>query len=201
MLERITKLKSKLLERCGRSRIDAVYPNSDGTKTIMPGQEKVAGASTTRRCVVRRTPHLGRARSLCLTAGTASYICPVIYTTVRGMRGGCRHCGQAKRGAALLPDSARLERTDPFRPTETGRVNAFGAGNSGAAWGKPDDSAAGAQVVVQPGTGVQPAREGNVCFADEAGEEFSPAAFVQRRNEGSRVAAAVQSPGVRAHSS
>src|SRR6266581_5735265 len=87
MLERITKLKSKLLERCGRSGIDAVYPHSDGTKTIMSGQEKVAGASTTRRCVVRRRLHLGRARSLCLTAGMASYICPVIYTTVRGMCG------------------------------------------------------------------------------------------------------------------
>src|SRR6266699_2535123 len=191
MLERITELKSKLLERCGRSGIDAVYPHSDGTKTILPGQEKVVGASATRRCVVRRTPHLGRARSLCLTAGTASYICPVIYTTVRGMRGGCSHCGQAKRGAALLPDSARLERTDPFRPTEAGRVNALGAGNSGATWGKPDDSAAGAQVLVQPGTGVQPAREGHFCFADEVGKEFPATAVLQRGNEGSRVAAAV----------
>src|SRR4029077_15882287 len=91
---------------------------------------------------------------------------------------GRRRSGQTKRGAAVLPDSAGPERTNPFRRTETGGVDAFGARNSGAAGSQPDDGAAGAQILVQPGTGVQPARQGHFCFADEAGKEFPATSFV-----------------------
>src|SRR5690242_159247 len=107
-----------------------------------------------------------------------------LYNLTGDTSGSCRS-RQAKRGAAVLPDSAGSERADPVRRTETGGINAFGAGNRGATGCKPDDRAASAEILVQPRTGVQPAREGHVCFADEAGKEFSATAFVQRRNEGS----------------
>src|SRR5258706_10673305 len=109
--------------------------------------------------------------------GSELYMSSRLYNLWRGASGR-RRSRQTKRGAAVLPDSAGPERTNPFRRTETGRVNAFGARNSGAAGREPDDGAAGAQIPVQPGTGVQPAREGHVRFADEAGEEFPAAAFV-----------------------
>src|SRR5438552_6116470 len=96
-----------------------------------------------------------------------------------GDASGSRRSRQAKRGAAVLPDSAGPERADPVRRTETGRANAFGAGDSGAAGRKPDDGAAGAEIPVQPRTGVQPARQGHFCLADEAGKEFPATAFFQ----------------------
>src|SRR5205807_8777877 len=96
-----------------------------------------------------------------------------------GDASGSSRSRQTKRGAAVLPDSAGSERADPVRRTETGRANAFGAGDSGAAGRQPNDGAAGAEVLVQPGTGVQPARQRHLCFTDEAGKEFPATAFVQ----------------------
>src|SRR5229473_6040139 len=115
--------------------------------------------------------------------GSELYMSSRLYNCVGDARG-CSSPRQTKRGAAVLPDSAGPERTNPFRRTETGGVNAFGARDSGAAGSQPDDRAAGAQVLVQPGASVQPAREGNVRFADEAGKEFPATALVQRGNEG-----------------
>ena len=96
-----------------------------------------------------------------------------------GDASGSRRSRQAKRGAAVLLDSAGPERADPVRRTETGRANAFRAGNRGTAGREPDDGAASAEVLVQPRAGVQPARQRHLCFTDEAGKEFPATAFVQ----------------------
>src|SRR5256885_12848336 len=128
-------------------------------------------------------------------------ICPGVHTTVLGGALGPSGPRPAKRGSPLLPDSATTERTDPVRRTETGRAGVFRTGNFRAAGGQPDDRTASSQVFVQPGTGVQPARQGHIRFTNEAREKFPATSFVQRRDEGSRFAAAIQGFGVQAHTS
>src|SRR5437879_2566245 len=71
-------------------------------------------------------------RYLLDSRGSELYMSSRLYNRARGASGR-RRSRQTKRSAAVLPDSARAERTDPFRRTETGRVNAIGARNSGAA--------------------------------------------------------------------
>src|SRR2546430_16749355 len=71
-----------------------------------------------------------------------------------GDASGSRRSRQAKRGAAVLPDSAGPERADPVRRTEARRANAFRAGNRGTAWSEPDDGAASAEGLGQPRAGV-----------------------------------------------
>src|SRR5438552_9904240 len=112
------------------------------------------------------------------SGGGGLYMSSRLYNRT-GVASGSRRSRQAKRGAAVLPDSAGLERADPVRRTEAGRINAFGAGDSGAAGREPDDGAASAEVLVQPRAGVQPARQRYLCFTDEAGKEFPATAFVQ----------------------
>src|SRR6266446_3350094 len=91
------------------------------------------------------------------SGGGELYMSSRLYNWMGDARGS-RRSGQAKRGAAVLPDSAESERADPDRRTETGRIDAFGAGNRGATGRQPDDGAAGAEIPVQPRAGVQPAR-------------------------------------------
>src|SRR5437660_12493057 len=95
--------------------------------------------------------------------GDVLYISSRLYNRT-GDASGSRRSRQAKRGAAVLPDSAGPERTDPVRRAETGGINALGAGNSGAAGREPDDGAASAEVLVQPRAGVHPARQRHFWF-------------------------------------
>jgi len=64
----------------------------------------------------------GAAGRICLTAGGDElYMSSRLYNWT-GASSGCGRVGQAKRGAAVLPDSAGLEGTNPFRRTEPGEL-------------------------------------------------------------------------------
>src|SRR6266566_8193178 len=77
-------------------------------------------------------------RYLLDSGGGELYMSSRLYNRT-GDASGSRRSRQAKRGAAVLPDSAGLERADPVRRAEAGRANAFGAGNRGAAGCEPDE--------------------------------------------------------------